>query len=116
MSFERPKNVRAMKDYYVYILASKRNGTLYIGVTNDLLRRVREHRLGLIAGFTKQHSIHRLVYFERTPNISGAITREKQLKKWNRKWKLRLIEESNPYWRDLYEDFAGDGAPSPDAA
>ena len=105
-----------MKDYYVYILASKRNGTLYIGVTNDLLRRVREHRLGLIPGFTKQHGIHRLVYFERTSNISGVITREKQLKKWNRKWKLRLIEEANPYWRDLYEDFAGDGAPSPNAA
>jgi putative endonuclease len=105
-----------MKDYCVYILASKRNGTLYIGVTNDLLRRVREHRLGLIAGFTKQHGVHRLVYFEQTSSISAAITREKQLKKWNRRWKLRLIEESNPYWRDLYEDFAGDGAPSPEAA
>ena len=83
-----------MKDYYVYILASKRNGTLYIGVTNDLLRRVREHRLGLVAGFTRQYRIHRLVYFEQTPNVSAAIAREKQLKRWNRQWKLKLMEEA----------------------
>ena len=105
----------AVKNYYVYILASKRNGTLYIGVTNDLLRRVSEHRQGLVAGFTKQHGVHRLVYFEQTTNVSAAIAREKQLKKWNRKWKLRLIEETNPYWRDLYEDFTGDEMPPSDA-
>ena len=101
-----------MKDYFVYILASKRNGTLYIGVTNDLVRRVNEHRQGLVAGFTRQHGIRMLVYIERTPNVSGAIAREKQLKKWNRKWKLRLIEKVNPYWRDLYDDLVGEQTPS----
>ena len=94
-----------MKDYYVYILASRRNGTLYIGVTNDLLRRVNGHRTGQVDGFTKEHGVHRLVYYEQTPNVTAAITREKQLKKWNRQWKLRLIERSNPYWRDLYDDY-----------
>ena len=95
-----------MKDYYVYILASKRNGTLYIGVTNDLLRRVSEHRSGLVEGFTRDHGIRHLVYFEQSPNVAAAITREKQLKKWNRQWKLRLIEQANPYWRDLFDGYA----------
>ena len=90
--------------YYVYILASKRNGTLYIGMTNDLVRRVYAHKQGLIPGFTKKYHIHLLVYYEATENITAAIKREKQLKEWKRIWKLRIIEEQNPEWRDLYED------------
>ena len=89
--------------YYVYILASKRNGTLYIGVTNDLVRRVYEHRHGLVEGFTKKYEVKLLVYYETVNNAEGAISREKQLKKWNRKWKLRMIESFNPSWSDLYE-------------
>ena len=90
--------------YFVYILTNRRNGTLYTGVSNDLLRRVYEHKQGLVDGFTKRYGINRLVYYESTESISSAITREKQLKKWKRKWKLRLIEESNRQWRDLYDD------------
>lgn len=82
-----------MKEYYVYILASKRNGTLYIGVTDDLIRRVYEHKNELKDGFSKQYHIHLLVYFESTPDPIGAITREKQLKRWKRDWKIRLIEK-----------------------
>jgi putative endonuclease len=93
-----------MKSYYVYILASQRNGTLYIGVTNDLIKRVHEHKYNLVAGFTKKYNVHLLVYFEQSDNIESAINREKQIKKWNRKWKLELIEKKNPTWRDLYED------------
>ena len=93
--------------YYVYILASKRNGTLYIGVTNDLIRRVYEHKKKMIKGFTEKYSVDRLVYFEETCDIYAAIEREKQLKKWNRKWKLRLIEEENPDWNDLYYEYGG---------
>lgn len=89
---------------FVYILASKKNGTLYIGVTNDLLRRVDEHKRDMNEGFTKRYHVHRLVYFEAGEDISGAIWREKCLKKWNRKWKIRLIEETNPEWRDLYDE------------
>ncbi len=92
---------------YVYILASKRNGTLYIGVTADLLKRTWEHRNGMIEGFTKQYGVHMLVYFEQAFDIRSAIVREKRLKKWNREWKLRLIEEQNPNWRDLYDDLSG---------
>ena len=92
-----------MKIYYVYILASNRNGTLYIGVTNDLLKRVYEHKNNLIDGFTKKYSVHRLVYYEQCPDVESALQREKQLKKWNRKWKLGLIEKENPEWTDLYE-------------
>ncbi len=92
-----------MKTYYVYILANKRNGTLYIGVTNDLIKRVYEHRNNLLEGFTKRYSVHKLVYYEETNDINGAIKREKQLKKWNRKWKLELIENKNPKWEDLYK-------------
>jgi len=93
-----------LKDFYIYILAGKRNGTLYIGVTNDLIRRVYEHRNGLVEGFTNKYNVHRLVYYEKAEDSYNAIQREKRLKKWNRKWKLRLIENFNPEWRDLYFD------------
>ena len=95
-----------MKTYYVYILASKRNGTLYIGVTNDLIKRVYEHKNDLVEGFTERYSVHKLVYYEETNDINSALKREKQLKKWNRKWKLELIEKKNPDWKDLYETLA----------
>ncbi len=91
------------KGGHVYILASQRNGTLYIGVTNDLARRIWEHKHKFVDGFTKQYALGHLVWYEQHDTIEGAITREKQLKKWNRLWKLRLIEESNPEWKDLYE-------------
>jgi len=89
----------------VYILASGRNGTLYTGVTSDLIRRVYEHREEIMPGFTSKHGVKRLVWFEQHGTMEQAITREKRIKKWNRAWKLRLIEESNPRWRDLAEDF-----------
>jgi putative endonuclease len=92
-----------MKQPCVYILASQRNGTLYTGVTSDLIKRVWEHKNDQTEGFTKKHGVHRLVYFEQHEDMSAAITREKQIKKWNRAWKLRLIEEKNPNWNDLYE-------------
>ena len=88
--------------YFTYILASKRYGTLYIGMSNDLVRRIYEHKHGLVDGFTKTHSVNNLVYFECHATAEAAITREKQLKKWKRAWKIRLIEESNPLWDDLY--------------
>ena len=92
-------------DYsYVYILASKRNGTLYIGVTTGLVRRVYEHKSNLVDGFTKKYGVHILVYYEAQNNIELAIKREKQLKAWRRQWKLELIEKNNPDWRDLYEN------------
>jgi putative endonuclease len=94
-----------MKTYYVYILASKRNGNLYTGISNDLTRRVYEHKSGLIEGFTKKYSINKLVYFESTNDVNEAILREKRLKKWKRQWKIELIEKSNPDWRDLSVDF-----------
>jgi putative endonuclease len=93
-----------MKQYYVYILASKRNGTLYIGVTNNLLKRVYEHKNNLIKGFTQKYNVHNLVYYEQHNDIGKAITREKQMKKWKRQWKIELIEKSNPQWNDLYND------------
>ena len=92
------------KTYYVYILASKRNGTLYIGVTNNLGRRVYEHKNKLMKGFTKKYGVSLLVYYEEHREINSAIQREKQLKKWNRKWKLKLIEKYNREWRDLYDN------------
>ena len=92
-----------MKQPTVYILASKRNGTLYTGVTSDLVKRVWEHKNNLVDGFTKKYVVHVLVYFEQHDDMTAAITREKQIKKWNRTWKLRLIEEQNPEWKDLYE-------------
>jgi len=93
--------------YYVYIMASKRNGTLYIGVTNDLIKRIYEHKNNLVDGFTKKYRIHNLVYYEQTEDVKSALQREKQLKKWNRKWKIRLIEEMNPEWKDLYDSLIG---------
>jgi len=94
-----------MKTYYVYILANKRNRTLYIGITNDLVRRISEHKSGMIEGFTKKYSIDKLVYYESTTDVSETIAKEKRLKKWKRQWKIDLIENSNPDWRDLSEDF-----------
>ncbi len=94
-----------MKTYYVYILASKRNGTLYIGVTSNLVKRIYEHKNKLIEGFTKKYNVDKLVYYEETSDINVAIKREKQLKKWNRKWKLELIEKGNPNWNDLAENW-----------
>ena len=90
-----------MHSYYVYILASKRNGTLYIGVTNNLERRTGDHKSGIIKGFTQKHGVHVLVYYEWFTDINEAIKREKRLKKWNRAWKLSLIEKRNPQWIDL---------------
>jgi putative endonuclease len=90
------------KSYYVYILASKRNGTLYIGITSDLKKRIFEHKNELIEGFTKKYKIHDIVYYEETNDVKSAIEREKSLKKWKRSWKLALIEKENPSWKDLY--------------
>jgi putative endonuclease len=90
--------------YYVYILASTRNGTLYVGVTSDLIRRVHEHKSDLADGFTKKYSVHNLVYYEMVDDVETAIAREKQIKKWNRGWKVRVIEKMNRDWRDLYPD------------
>jgi len=88
---------------YVYIMASKRNGTLYLGVTSDLLKRAAEHRDGIIEGFSKRYGCKTLVWYEIHDRIDYAIRREKQLKEWQRAWKLRLIEEMNPDWNDLFE-------------
>ena len=88
----------------VYILASTRNGTLYIGVSSDLPKRVWEHRSDLLEGFTKRYGVHRLVYYEFHEDMVAAIRREKQMKKWERAWKLELIERHNPGWRDLWEE------------
>jgi putative endonuclease len=95
------------KTFWMYILASALGGTLYIGVTNNLVRRTYEHRMGLADGFTKKYGIHRLLYFEQYNDVETAIQREKRLKKWNRAWKIRLIEESNLDWVDLYPQIAG---------
>jgi putative endonuclease len=95
------------KQYFVYLLASERNGTLYIGVTNDLIRRVHEHQQGIADGFTKKHNIKMLVWYEQHTVIEQAIIREKQLKKWNRAWKIELVEKENPLWRDLAGDLWG---------
>ncbi|CAG1000374.1 hypothetical protein GPROT1_03826 [Gammaproteobacteria bacterium] len=93
-----------MHQYYVYILASQRNGTLYIGMTNNLPRRIWEHKNDLVEGFTQQYGVHCLVWYEVAGTALTAIEREKQLKKWNRAWKVRLIEKMNPEWRDLYDE------------
>ncbi len=92
-----------MKEAYVYIMSSKRNGTLYVGVTSDLVKRVYEHKAGIIDGFTKRYRIGVLVYYEMHESIMNAIEREKQLKKWNRDWKIAIIEKFNPTWQDLYD-------------
>ena len=94
---------------YVYILSSMKNGTLYTGVTTDLMRRVHEHRSGLVKGFTQKYKVHRLVYFEIHEDVRQAIYREKQIKKRNRSWKIRLIKRFNPEWTDLYPEIAGVG-------
>jgi putative endonuclease len=91
----------------VYLLASGRHGTLYVGVTSDVVRRVWEHRNGMTDGFTRKYGVKRLVYLEVHATMLEAITREKQMKKWERAWKIALIERDNPRWRDLYEDIAG---------
>ena len=95
---------RCMKTYYVYILASERNGTLYIGVTNDLIRRIYEHKNDLVPGFTDKYGVLKLVYYEQVDDIRSAIEREKQLKKWSRRWKLELIEKANADWKNLYDE------------
>jgi len=92
---------------YVYIITSKRNGTLYTGVTNDLLRRIAEHRSGIVEGFSKAHGATRLIYYEQHETVPLALQREKNIKHWSRDWKLNLIEESNPQWKDLWEEIAG---------
>jgi putative endonuclease len=94
------------KNYYVYILASRRNGTLYIGVTSDLVKRTWEHKNKVVAGFTKRYGVDKLVYFEQFSDSENAIKREKRLKKYNRKWKLELVEKGNPEWRDLFDEIA----------
>ena len=104
MSFPRTRESSdsMSKQAAVYILASKRNGTLYIGVTSDLKKRVWEHKNDLVEGFTKRYEVHQLVYYELHVDIVSAITREKQIKKWDRAWKLELIERQNPDWGDLW--------------
>ncbi|HEY1710457.1 MAG TPA: GIY-YIG nuclease family protein [Rhizomicrobium sp.] len=108
--------------YFVYILASRMNGTLYVGVTNDVLRRAWEHKHEIKSGFTKKYGVHILVWYEMHGNINIAIAREKRLKRWNRAWKLKLINEHNSGWNDLYDRMLGEialpdvvGSPSPRA-
>ncbi len=93
-----------MKSYYVYILASHRNGTLYVGVTSDILRRIYEHKNDVTGGFTSTYNVKTLVWFDETPDITEAIRQEKRVKKWPRAWKVNLIETHNPQWRDLYPE------------
>lgn len=103
-----PGNMRNFQ-YYVYMLASKPQGTLYVGVTNDLIRRVVEHRSGLVPGFTKKYGVTKLVWYERHGDIREAIAKEKRLKRWRRDWKRTLIETDNPHWADLYPALSGMG-------
>ena len=93
-----------IKQPSVYILASERNGTLYIGVTSDLVRRIWEHKNNLVKGFTKRYIVHHLVWYELHESMNSAIEREKKMKEWKRAWKIRLIEENNPMWNDLYDN------------
>jgi putative endonuclease len=88
----------------MYILANKRNGTLYVGFTDDLIKRVFQHKNVLVDGFTKRYGVKKLVYYEHSDSKEGALLREKQIKEWHRKWKLELIEKTNPDWKDLYDD------------
>ncbi len=94
------------KAFHVYILASDRNGTLYTGVTGDLIRRIHEHKEDVVQGFTKKYGVHKLVYFEEHAEPTVAIQREKNIKHWIRRWKVELIEKTNPTWRDLYDEIA----------
>ena len=96
-----------MKQFAAYLLTSRMHGTLYIGVTSDLIRRVHEHRSGAASAFTRKYNVHRLVYFELHDEAHPAIQREKALEHWSRAWKVQLIERDNPEWRDLYEDICG---------
>jgi len=92
---------------YTYILASQKNGTLYIGITSELVKRIWQHKNNIADGFTRKYAVHRLVYFDVFEDISDAVSREKQLKRWHRQWKLNLIEQQNPDWRDLYPQLLG---------
>ena len=92
-----------MSSYFTYILASKRNGTLYVGFTSDLARRIYEHKNDFVEGFTRKYGVHTLVYFEECDDREAAVLREKQIKEWKRRWKLEMIEKVNPEWEDLYE-------------
>ena len=94
------------RHYFVYIMASGRNGTLYVGITNDIVKRAWEHKNDIIEGFTKKYAVHTLVYYEAFGHPNDAIAAEKRLKRWRRQWKLELIEERNPRWRDLFDDFS----------
>ena len=91
----------------VYLLASKPDGVLYLGVTSDLVKRIWQHKNSFVDGFSKKYNVHNLVWFEQHVDILSAITREKNIKRWKREWKVRLIEESNPEWRDLYDEIIG---------
>ncbi len=95
------------KDFYVYIMASKKNGTLYVGVTSDLVKRIYQHKNNLVEGFTQKYDAHTLVYYEQHFSAESAISREKRLKEWQRKWKIALIEKNNPEWNDLYTEITG---------
>ena len=95
-----------MKQPCVYILASERNGTLYVGVTSNLVKRVWEHKSDLVGGFTRRYGVHTLVWYEGHETMASAIAREKAIKEWRRAWKLELVEERNPAWRDLYGELA----------
>jgi putative endonuclease len=96
-----------MKAFCVYIMASQRNGTLYVGVTSDLVKRIWEHRQDAVKGFTQRYQVHDLVWYEQHETAESAISREKRIKKWKRSWKIELIQAMNPDWRDLYEDVVG---------
>ena len=105
MSFPRRReSFEFMKQSYVYIMANKKRGVLHIGVTSDLIKRVYEHKNNVTPGFTKKYNIHNLVYYEIHADINEAITREKQMKKWYREWKIELIENNNPELKDLYNE------------
>jgi putative endonuclease len=92
-----------MKQFFVYLLCSKHNGTLYTGVTSDLPKRIYQHKNDLVPGFTENYGVHQLVWYEPHENAASALTRERQMKKWKRAWKINLIEQGNPTWDDLYE-------------
>jgi putative endonuclease len=102
-----------MKQYSVYIMTNQPYGTLYIGITGDLIKRIYQHKNDLVEGFTKKHGLHTLVYYEICEDVNQAILREKRLKKWNREWKLNLVKRKNPAWEDLYPKIAGEIGPPP---
>jgi len=105
--YSRSKNLPMLKQPAVYILASQPRGTLYIGVSSNLIQRIWQHTSGVMEGFTERYEVDRLVYFEMHTDMTGAITREKQLKKWKRDWKIALIEKDNPDWHDLWPEIVG---------